>query len=339
MSYNLYIWEQPGGELQPATAEEASRLVQRLQRGGTTAGRRLAHLVRELERQGDYGPLAQPEGAVMVIALPASDRMRFMRLTVDAATSQGLTVLDDQLGIVFTPGGGVLPGEYVPFWRSVQEELDTRPKPLSKQAAQAAVIRQVGAVLKQHGFERADRTNWDAEFMRRFEGGMQSVGLQVTGEGAGRQCSSYFETQHDRVTDIYQQVCGKDWVFGGTEASLPISLRDLLGESPKWRHPCATPADIRQLAFTIRQSVLPLLDECRDLRVVDRMVQCDARFAGLQDRFAALIVAALTGTPDFERLCGRLRAAYADRPQEIVDKLEKLIAHLRQLSETSPASP
>jgi len=63
--------------------------------------------------------------AIFSLRLPQADRVALLRLVVDTATALGLTVLDEQLGMVFLPSGAVLPEEHAKSWTLIKMQMDS----------------------------------------------------------------------------------------------------------------------------------------------------------------------------------------------------------------------
>lgn len=328
MSYNLFVWEQPAGAPLPRSPEEAGALVAGLQRAEGRAGGNLVAFARRLP--GELGAASSDDSAVLVLGLPQEDRLRFIRAVVEAAKAHRLTVLDDQLGLVFLPTGAVLPPDQTQLWDAVVEELDTLPKPLGKAETERLLRRHVGEALAPHGFRPVPESRFHVEFARPVDGGVQRVQFWISGAGAELRCGVICTVTHEKVAEIYDRFCGKN-IPGGAEWSLLVNAPELLGERPDATFPVANASGVQALAATIARVVVPRLDEWKDIAGVDRVVNRDARFPVMAQRFASLIVAALAGNPDFERLADALRAAKANQGEELRGALERLIAFLRDL--------
>lgn len=326
MSYGLFVWEQPAGKPHPATLADAGALMRALEGTGLPPGGNLVSFARQLPPES--GPAALPDGPVMVLDMPQADRLRFIRRTVDAARKHKLTVLDDQLGLVFLPTGAMLPREQAPFWKAVVEQLDTSPRPLEKAEAQSLLSKHVGEKLAPHGFRPVTGSRFHVDFARPVEGGVQRVQFWISGAGSELRCGVLCTVTHDRVAEIYERFCGKD-IPGGAEWSLLINLPELLGEPFDAKFPVASAAQVQALAATIARVALPRLDEWTGIAAIDRVVNREVRFPVMKQRFASLIVAALAGNPDFERLAEELEVAKASHEESLRSALARLIAHLR----------
>ncbi len=63
--------------------------------------------------------------SLFCLSLPPANRVELLRLVVDTANVLGLTVLDDQIGMVFFPSGAVLPEERADSWVLIKEQMDS----------------------------------------------------------------------------------------------------------------------------------------------------------------------------------------------------------------------
>ena len=335
MSYNLYVWEQPKGQQQPATLQEAGVMARALERTGLRPGANAISFLQDLSPE--LGTVAPDDSPVLVLGVSQSDRLQFIRRAVDAARRRGLTVLDDQLGLVFLPTGAVLPQGQALLWQQVVEQLDGLPPPLTKAAVRRLLRTRLDEVLGPEGFQAVTDSRFDLELVRQLKGGDQRVCFSIEGAGSELRCTVSLTVTHDKVAEIYDKICGTS-VPGGAEWSLFLEIADLLGERAGAAFPVAKTSEVEALAATVARVVLPRLNEWKEIGDVDRVVNREARFPLMSKRFASLIVAALAGNPDFERLAQALRTALAQRREDVRDALERLIIHLRQLPGAS-ASP
>lgn len=141
-NYQIYIWVQSKNEPEPATFEVASQTLLALQTSGVPANAKFVALVEQLLKHhpSQAGDLRRPhcawggdplkeaqdnEQAIFCIRLSQADRVQLLRLVVDTATAQGLTVLDEQIGMVFFPSGAVLPEEHAKSWALIKTQMDS----------------------------------------------------------------------------------------------------------------------------------------------------------------------------------------------------------------------
>ena len=169
MSYNLYVWEQPKGQQQPATLQEAGVMARALERTGLRPGANAISFLQDLSPE--LGTVAPDDSPVLVLGVSQSDRLQFIRRAVDAARRRGLTVLDDQLGLVFLPTGAVLPQGQALLWQQVVEQLDGLPPPLTKAAVRRLLRTRLDEVLGPEGFQAVTDSRFDLELVRQLKGG------------------------------------------------------------------------------------------------------------------------------------------------------------------------
>ena len=141
-NYKIHILE-PSGDLSgPATFEAALQTLRGLQGSKIPANPKFVELVLQLLKQhpsqasdpscphlawgGDPLKSAQnSDEAVFSLSLPTANHVELLRLVVDTATALGLTVLDDQIGMVFLASGTVLPEERAVSWKMLKEQMDS----------------------------------------------------------------------------------------------------------------------------------------------------------------------------------------------------------------------
>lgn len=133
MSYDLRVWERPVGQADPVSFEEASRTLLELERLEPGPNPKFIALAEQMatrypvmgqesavERNDDSDavwisdPVAGARNctsAVWAFELPTEDHVHALRFVVERANALGLTVFDDQLGMVFISPDRVLPPE------------------------------------------------------------------------------------------------------------------------------------------------------------------------------------------------------------------------------------
>ncbi|WP_418132854.1 hypothetical protein ABL849_00040 [Variovorax sp. 375MFSha3.1] len=138
MSYDLRVWERPVGQADPVSFEEASRTLLELERLEPGPNPKFIALAEQMaarypvmgqeaavERDDDSDaiwisdPVAGARGctsAVWAFELPTEDHVHALRFVVERANALGLTVFDDQLGMVFISPDRVL----LPFAKTKQ---------------------------------------------------------------------------------------------------------------------------------------------------------------------------------------------------------------------------
>ena len=116
-------------------------------------------------------------GGVWVLDMPddAQERVQVMRCVVDEATAKGLTVMDEQLGMVFLPSGQVLPQSDQAGWDDLKQQMDAaaqaKEKPITKADLRKMMATLMNEILKKHGFVVKKMPHGVTAFTRSFEGG------------------------------------------------------------------------------------------------------------------------------------------------------------------------
>ncbi len=140
--YQIYIWVQSKDQPEPTTFEAASQTMLALQTSDAPANAKFVALVEELLKHhpsqacdpgcthlvwgGDPLKEAQDnDQAIFSLHLPQADRVALLRLVVETATAQGLTVFDAQIGMVFLASGVVLPEEHATSWALIKTQMDS----------------------------------------------------------------------------------------------------------------------------------------------------------------------------------------------------------------------
>jgi hypothetical protein len=142
MTYLLRIWEHSALLPEPVTFELASQTARALQATQSSANPKFTTLVLQLLKhhpsqasdptclhsawRGDPLKDAQTGAdALFTLGLPPADRVELLRLVVDQAAALGLTVFDDQDGMVFLPSGTILPEERATSWVLLKAQMDS----------------------------------------------------------------------------------------------------------------------------------------------------------------------------------------------------------------------
>lgn len=142
MTYLLRIWEHSARFPEPVTFEIASQTARALQTAKAAANPKFRALALQLLKhhpsqasdptyphsawRGDPLKDAQTgDDALFTLELPPADRVELLRLVVDQAAALGLTVFDDQDGMVFLPSGTVLPEERAASWALLKAQMDS----------------------------------------------------------------------------------------------------------------------------------------------------------------------------------------------------------------------
>lgn len=205
--------------------------------------------------------------------------------------------------------------------------------PVIKAQSRKELLTLLAPALGKAGFHSEKTGDWDGAFAKAFEGGRQTVHINLSGSGDELRCVIQFATTHDLVEEIYEGICGRRSSVGGAKWSLFFALSDMLGEGINWKYPLPTNADIRSLVSLLEAKAMPILERCLALEDLDALIQVDGVFpTRTERRFATLIVARLAGNPHFEDLAEafRLRFEKYKYSQEVTDKLRQLVTYLRE---------
>ncbi|MDA7418513.1 hypothetical protein PGB34_19250 [Xenophilus arseniciresistens] len=202
MSHDIRIWERPMGQPNPTSLEEAGRTMQALERlrpglnpKFMALAERMAARYPVLGREQQFVSATEDDGngaawlgdpreqakncteAVWAFELPTEDPVRALRFVVDNANALGLTVLDDQIGMVFVPPDQVLPPEHAALWQSAKREMDAPQKRWSVSKARKEMKDRIAQLLAHTDF-RLDESRTTAtgfRFSRVTEAGTQSI--------------------------------------------------------------------------------------------------------------------------------------------------------------------
>ena len=207
MSYNLNIWEKPAHWSTPAKLQEAAKHLQALEQTLPSINPALQELARQLsacypsmdspgEDIRDAVWISNPvkdveamERAVWVLGLPDEDRVTVLCHVVEIANMLGLTVLDDQMGMVFLPGGKVLPANKRALWEGVKAHVrNAPPVKVTKAQLRKKMLGIFTPILLKHGFEMLDKEALkayrlqDYAAIRQVQGGEQMIFGNLKGE-------------------------------------------------------------------------------------------------------------------------------------------------------------
>lgn len=140
--YQIHIWEHSNDEPEPATFEAAGQTFLALQDTEAPANAKFVSLVQKLLKHhpsqannpkclhsawgGDpFRDALLTNKRLFSLSLPTADRVELLRLVVENASVLGLTVFDDQIGMVFFPSGLVLPQEHAASWVQIKKQIDS----------------------------------------------------------------------------------------------------------------------------------------------------------------------------------------------------------------------
>lgn len=129
---------------------------------------------------------------------------------VETATSLGLTVLDEQLGMAFLPGGKVVPDERRALWEGLRREMSESNEPaVTKAGMRKAMATFLREAVTTHGFEHDpanDRA--DVTFTRSTPAGRQTIDLKIEGALPRLECAIYCMQRNETVESINDAALG-----------------------------------------------------------------------------------------------------------------------------------
>ena len=371
MSYDVRIWEQPSDQSRPSTLEDVGRTVLALEakRPGTNPkfialgermSARFATASRSLPVADDAVWASDPaadartiEDAVWVLEVPPENRVAVVYFLVETATSFGLSVLDEQLGMAFLPGASVLPEGKRGFWADLGRELrqqDERPRP-TKADVRRAMATFLRASAEKFGF-RHDPSNRrvDVAFVRSTPAGVQTIDLTLDGSLPLLKCSIYCRQRNDEVEAIH------DAAVAASEAT-PHTFAFNAGIFKGFFHtgmPFESVEEIKGIFALLEERAIPVLQESASLWGMNGVLNDAQRHPleyelghpsdppTLADYFHAnslqpLIVAWLTREPRFDSLIDEYRGLIARWHRLDAANLDKILAYMRD--QAKPADP
>jgi len=363
MSYDLRIWEQPAGAASPATLEDAGRTVLALEGQRTGVNPKFVALGRKMSerfstasagasRREDAVWMSDPaaeaqalDAAVWVVSIPSENRVPVTFFVVETATSLGLSVLDDQLGMAFLPGGKVLPEEKSHLWNGLRQEMARNSEPrVTKADMRKALATFLRESVVKHGFQ-LDRTidRADVGFARSTPAGRQTIEMTLNGAVPELECTIYCIQRNDDVESVY------DAVFGPAtppRATFAFTVGAFTGHSYVGI-PFKTAAEIKAIFALLEEKALPLMEVSASMSGLNDLMNRPDRSPltypsrhplapeSLAQRFRLdsprpLIVAWMVGDPDFDRWVDEYRALMrVEKRSRSESELDRLLAFLR----------
>ena len=357
MNHELLIWDGTGTQPAPTTFAQAGHTLERLetQRPGPNAN--FIALARVLQDQCSGAAdawagklVAQAQAwseAVWPLSLPPDQHLSALRIAVEQATALGLTVLDDALGLVFLPGGQVLPPEMQAQWADMQRQLDAAPPSLSQAEVTQLTATLLRDLLAPHGFAPGPRSkDWDVEFVRPTRDGHQTVAMRITNR-YGFRCMFRCGHRSEPVETLFSAVFGDS-------LRVPETV---------WFHPTAfvgartgfvsieNTGEIRAALAVLERHALPVLDLARQAGGLDKLMNEPQRFpftypnlhplgpqtlaaelrnSGGRSCLKPLIVAWMAHNPHFDGLVASLREFVKPRVDVTDADITQLVDWLRQ---------
>lgn len=352
MSYNLTIWETPVHWKTPAKLQEAAKHLQALEQTLASINPALQELARQLaalypsmdspgEDARDAVWISNPvkdveamERAVWVLGLPDEDRVTVLCHVVEIANMLGLTVLDDQMGMVFLPGGKVLPANKRALWEGVKAHVrNAPPVKVTKAQLRKKMLEIFTPRLIKHGFKldaailKTDQYKTQDYFaVRQVQGGEQIIFGSLKGEPSEFRFVIFCEMTNFQAKQIAKEILNEFDMWGGG-----VSI------APEWftgnHHrgvPVNTDEEIGQAMALFEDKVMPVLDMASDIKGLDRvmndttLVRRVPPYPGHSDNYssyirskgiAPLTIARLAGNPQFDEIV----KYYEDLNEKIYD--------------------
>jgi len=355
MNNDLSLWD--GTLLLPATFDQACLGRERLQAQRPGPNPKFLALAQALQSQptvdaGWVQALAErarrlPD-TVWNLSLPADGLVQVLQAVVHQATALGLVVFSEPLGMVFLPGGGVLPPEMGPQWAELTAQLQASPPLTTTEVSQltATLMREQ---LAPHGFvPRRIAEDWDAQFVRPTRDGYQCVLMSVIGDAPFLRCVVRCGHRSEEVEAIFEQVFGP-----------AIRIRETFWFNPSifvgssgGALPIENSAEIRAVLDVLERHGMPPLDLAREPGGLDRLMNEPQRFPfsfpdlhpqaphNLADEYVSsgrnlclktLIVAWLARNPAFENRVADLRKFVEQRVDVSEKNLARVVDHLRAM--------
>lgn len=366
MSYSLHIWERPGGLPEPASLQQAGEQMLALERLARLVNPKFVALGCAM---AEHFPVCEPGDApddaiwpcdpaaeaatvtqaVWAVGIPDEHRVQVAHWVVQQATALGLTVLDDQLGMAFLPGGQVLPVEKAPLWAGLTRDLAAQGKPFTKADFRKMMVLFLKETLEPFGFVVDKPPTWAiaAVFTRRLPDGYQQVNLQVDGWAPEYESVIYCKHRSNRVEAPFEAVFSGQ--YGESEWTLWFSLGDFEGKYN--RLAAKGSADIRRWMSVLRDRALPVLDMAQTLQGLDQVMNTadlipfppdphrpqirqsmdrHVKRKGLKAVFKPLIVAWMVKNPRLDAMVAEWREIIRPRVDAHDADLDRLLAYLRE---------
>lgn len=371
MSYDLRIWETPPGQTLPKSFEEAASAVFALERLEAAPNPKFMALAAQMARYkgcgegpwiGDLVAEAQRcNRGAWVFLLPVESRMRLMYVVVRMANDLGLTVLDDQLGMVLLPPQTVLPLERASVWRDIvrglQEHLPSVPTDVpTLDWARGTMRAELTAILAPLGFISPRQpldlpyyhVQTEATYFRPTPAGGQAVTLASSTQNNLPCITIDVNVFSDEIADILRVVFPEhDEMYFRRQLNFYVGLfRSVFAYGP-----VESRAALYSMVDEMRDPVLTILEITRTPLGMEAVMgggtdfqipssnqpskpQTLAEHAQWNFGYAALVSAWLYGGERFHTAAQAKRereARNAPEPmkEEMVERVDRLVAYLR----------
>ena len=376
MSYDIRIWEQPADEAAPNTFEAAVRIWSNLEGrelGPNPKFAALAERMAELEEEDDSPWISDPvaeakdcSSAVWSFSLPPEKRVHLLHMVVKRANALGLTVFDDQLGLMFCPPNRVLPPERAQMWEGAAKELDSAGwQRAPRRSWTLASIRKglessLAAILLPHGFvavqQPAKLPYYSSKTLAAYFRPTAAGGQTVTLLGQTMDYTPFITID----VNVFSTVIADIIRAAFPEHDEMYALRQLNFRSEQfygaqYYEPIRSQEEVQRLLKAVKDPVVPILELTRTSEGMDRVIGGAFEFRVLDTKndfdpltprllaerlhqnhgYAALISAWLHGNEQFETL--RQEKRESDRrnappayTEVMAEKVDRMTNYLRK---------
>jgi len=382
MSYDIRVWDLPADHASPDSFEAAARQWSRLEAlepGPNPKFAALATAMRALSDDDDSpwvgDPVASAQNchrAVWVFELPGQERARLLYAVVKLANGIGLTVLDDQLGLVFCPPDRVLPPDRAKLWRRATDALAGQPLSLGpkKPGSLAAICRELQSALDASLLPRGFVAHQQPQQSPYYSARTVAVYARSTAAG-GQEVTLLAETYGETPTVIIEANVFSEAIADVVRAMFPeygaTQVRRQLNFSPSLFHgatsyvPVRSREDVTRLLEAVANPFLSILEQTRTTGGMDAILtgaiayplpdsgrprdpKTLSEYLNRNFGYAALISAWLNGNDRFDaiRLGKRAAAEHIERstaPGEMTRLLDHVLNHLREHVPRGPHAP
>lgn len=358
MSYSIALWDPSRYQPLPTTFDEAAAIYRKLADVHDEANYWFVAFAQRIQDHvrlspdpdetligyyGNFVATAQAHtGALFLVELPTEDRIPLLRLMVDTATALKLVVYDDASGLVFLPGGKVLPEEKSGVWQDVKAELD-RPSEFPRTKAKFKKLAEpiLAELFCNHGFKKGG--DWDGEpvLVRELMGGVKQYAVLSYESprfgGAGYRLAVQMHVAFEPVNAIYERF---NFNFYNRGCVFGISLSTLCGWVEQ-EDSVSSWSQFGALLSVVEREVIGLFDIAKDIHGMHAVMNGNAAVRLKEDMRKTiyiphcLIVAKLVGASNFSDLTAELSEAvkkFWRGPDYDVrcDEFARLVKYLRE---------
>ncbi|RZU48209.1 hypothetical protein EV700_0110 [Fluviicoccus keumensis] len=290
--------------------------------------------------QNYYGTLGEDalanEKAILSLDLPSDDWVPALKVMAEEARALRLVMLDDELGMAFLPDGQVVPENMRKVWEGALREMEAPGFPKRLSEFKKWFNPKFEEMLARHGFNKKVKDPLDGEYcyLRQQLGGGQYINIVYQGGGGDYFLPVGFYVINRDVSKIYDR-----FNFLQRLPALYLDAYSVYGNSAQLGSMISDyDLALERLGF-IEKVIFPLLDIACDIRGIDQVMNgcfdTNLRDYIQNSSYApnCLIVARLSGNPDFETLTVNLREARRGGANITAikgDEWLKLVKYLRE---------